>query len=118
LASDSFRIRSCNELKSGYIVVFVYGPLVEGTKSKLQLYQAFRNGLFVDLTIAKQKIAANKRVPEEWPLHCRRASNLGWDSAWSGRSLPSGVVVARTEKIGAICVECEPGKPIPKNCKT
>jgi hypothetical protein len=115
LASDALRIRSCAELHHGYIVIFVYGPLVLGTTSESQLYRAFHNGLFVDLTIAKQMIAAGKGKAE-WPLHCRRAAKLGWGSVWSGRSLPSEVVVKRTENVGAICIDCKPGTPIPRNC--
>jgi hypothetical protein len=112
IAADILRLRSATKLKSALAVLFAYGPLVEGTTTKNQLYRAFHNNsLFVDTSIAKIL-----RDDEDSGQHCRRARLFGWNKPWTERGCPPGVTVKRTKRIGAICIDCDPGSRIPAWC--
>lgn len=117
VASDIMRLRDSRHpsIEAGYIILFVYGPLVEGTSSRLELYRAVHHSYLVDYLIGRgDGLGPRDEIAQK--AHCARCELLGWNRPWTGRALPPGCIVKRTSRIGAICIDCEPGARIPKSC--
>jgi hypothetical protein len=114
VAADVLRMRAAS-VAYAYLIVFVYGPLVQDADSKLSLYKAFHNAYFVDYSAAKARAGtAPIWSNEHYHAHMTRARALGWHKPWVDRKLPSNCLVFKTENVGAICLDCLPGTSIPK----
>jgi hypothetical protein len=101
LASDYLRLNRAGKLKFGYVIAFVYGPLVLDAQSPGKLYRAFHNQMFVDFSVAKDD------NQEDLTRHRRQAGrDLTWDSAYGSGRPPTRVGVVKVGRLGAICINC------------
>ena len=101
LASDYLRLNRAGNLDYGYVIAFVYGPLVLDAQTVGRLYRTFYNQLFVDFSVAKY----NK---QEDLTRYRRAAcrKLAWDKAYGCNALPGRVSAIEVGSLGAICIDC------------
>jgi hypothetical protein len=53
LVADYLRLSRAKRLEAGYVIAFVYGPLVSDAQSPGKLYRTFHNQMFVDFNVAK-----------------------------------------------------------------
>jgi hypothetical protein len=100
LTDAYLRLRHAGHLAHGYLVVFVYGPVVAETATIGGLYRAFHNQLYLDLSVAKETSQLSLKTEG---LAFRE---LGWDCAWGAASVPKGVSVTKEQSLAAVCIDC------------
>ncbi len=101
LSTDYLRLSRASRLCQGYVVIFVYGPLLPAS-SLSRLYQLFHNQMFVDFTIASDR---GDLKPLKRKAQRKAFRELGWNAACGECKTPSYVAVVNG-KIGAICIDC------------
>jgi hypothetical protein len=101
LTSDFLRLARAKRLEFGYVIAFLYGPLVRDTGSPGKLYRAFHNQMFVDFSVSNDQKDQAFTPDRRWA--CRR---LGWNSARGGSKVPDGVKAIQHGSLGAVCIDC------------
>jgi hypothetical protein len=95
LLADYRRLNNPEVLRHAYMVVFVWGPLADDTKSAGGLYRAFHNQMFVDCRLARPlKSNGIYEGPE--------VQRLGWQEAWALATPPSHAAAVRKGSVGAV----------------
>ena len=94
LVADYLRLRDATELRAGYIIIFVYGPLVADAQSDGKLYRLFHNQMAVDLQIAREH-------EEEYfnPILTEAYEELGWDQVYASGTPPRGFKATKIESL-------------------
>jgi hypothetical protein len=101
LASDYLRLNRARKLKFGYVIAFVYGPLVLDAQSPSKLYRTFHNQMFVDFSVAKDN--EDECLTKHRLEACK---DLTWDSAHGESRSPEWVGAVKVGSLGAICIDC------------
>jgi hypothetical protein len=102
LAGDYFRLRVARKLKSRFLVVLLYGPLVEDSQGNPTLYRHFHNQMFVEREIClttKNKKRFKFQKNDEKDSDLRR---LGFHRPYSKK--PKGVLVVRHKKLAVVVI--------------
>jgi hypothetical protein len=94
LVADYLRLSRAKRLEAGYIIAFVYGPLVSDAQSPGKLYRIFHNQMFVDFNVAKGDGQIDGRRIER-----RAYRELEWDTGWGKAKAPEW---ATAVKVGAM----------------
>jgi hypothetical protein len=111
LTHDYIRITDSRKLTTGYIIIFVYGPLVADAKTDGMLYRHFHNQMFIDYSAAsvEQQWSQGDNILRRYRARQRQVcKKLGWDRAWPGRRAAAGALVAKVgDDLGMIGFECK-----------
>lgn len=103
LVADHFRMANAKKLRWSYLVVFVYGPLVEDAASAFRLYETFHNALFLDAYIATNF----DRRPDQDRDQRKTLAKMKLLKPWTdAKSYPERTFAVKHEKLGAIIVGC------------
>jgi hypothetical protein len=101
LLADYLRLSRARNLEAGYVIAFVYGPLVSDAQSPGKLYRTFHNQMFVDFNVADgdSKIASRGIVRQAF-------RKLKWDTGWGTARAPTWAMAVKVGSLGAICIDC------------
>lgn len=105
LTSDYLRLARATKIDAGWIIAFVYGPLVVDSTNDRDLLTLFRNQMFVETRLSLE----SKRLQESCGrLHVQAARKMGWDNPLE-RALLTDVEFAVLVKmgdhaLGAVCI--------------
>lgn len=102
LTADYLRLSRASAIDQGYLVVFVYGGLVEDAASAASLWRSFHNQMFVEFEIAKLEGRLADR-----PDVLRAAHELDWSSVCAKAKIPTHGRAVAAGRIGAIIMECK-----------
>jgi hypothetical protein len=111
IASDFLRLSRATRIEFGWIVAFVYGPMVDDAQSSRDLFRRFHNQMFVETMLARE----SRRLGN---LQIRAARNLGWNAPLekamqtdSGFAIMSKTTMSQkpwqNKSVGAICLQAK-----------
>lgn len=109
LASDYLRLANAAKVEWGWVVAFVYGPMVDDATSASDLVRRFHNQMFVDYTLS----VATGDFGDDWgSKQIVACKNLGWDSPmdraknedYNFAVLAKADVGRKFQAIGAVCL--------------
>ena len=103
LVADHFRMTEAKNLIWSYLVVLVYGPLAEDSKSAGRLYETFHNTLFLDAYIAR----ASNEQPDQDRSERKTLKKMNLLKPWTdAKSYPERTFAVKYGNLGAIIVGC------------
>lgn len=101
LIGDFERLRFAKDLDRGWIIVFVYGPLVGDARSDRDLYRRFHNQMFIDLTLAVNDHQYDRET-DIWTSF----KELGWTEPCAVYEASQARFGLKIGSLGAICINC------------
>lgn len=108
ISSDYLRLANATKISRGWIIAFVYGPLVDDATSTGDLLRRFHNQMFIEFTLS----VATGKLGDDWGseqiVACEK---LGWASPMVGAKnedhrfgvLAKADLRGKTRSIGAVC---------------
>lgn len=75
LLSDFLRMKNAKKVASGWLIAFLYGPMVDDAKSHIDLLRRFSDQMFLEVNRSVQ----NGRLGKLSKLHNTAVNLLGWD---------------------------------------
>jgi len=100
LISDHLRLQRATKLQAGFVVVLMYGPLVEDASSDLAVYRHFHDQMVLERLRCLQRPSAYFK-PDK--LHDRAACAMGFDNVADIK--PAWVEVARFGRLAALAFD-------------
>lgn len=107
LGADFMRLRFATGLDAGWIVAFLYGPLVDDSKSGGRLLRSFSNAMFLDHVLSRQEDLWRFSTPEAQ----HACDMMGWNQPMRyGKNFDThfGVLVGdECFKLGAVAISAK-----------
>lgn len=100
ISADAQRMRKATKIKRGWVIVFVYGPMVEDSPNDKSLLRDFLGQMYLE---TKNAVAKGQMEPDD--SNYKHTKLMGWHRAPCDGNRPPATAV-KFNKLGAIIIEC------------